>query len=93
MPFSTRSSEYALAKEAYERKLARQEGVLSKIKPATLLERLKSAADEVNEEGEELHASFMSGDISVESFMQHYAKLRQLYHERDLKCQAAEQIC
>ena len=34
---------------------------------------------------------FCAGDVTIEAFQQQHLKLRQAYHERDIKRQAAEQ--
>jgi ESCRT-I complex subunit VPS37 len=86
-----RSSEYALAKEAFDGKQARQAAVLDKIAPQQLIAALAAAAEALDAESEELNDRFCAGDVTIEAFQQQHLKLRQAYHERDIKRQAAEQ--
>jgi hypothetical protein len=41
--------------------------------------------------GNRLQCRFCAGDVTIEAFQQQHLKLRQAYHERDIKRQAAEQ--
>lgn len=91
-PFLHRSSEYALAKEAFDKRRHRQGRVLAKIQPSQLIAHLKGATDAVDEQSSELCATFTAGDMPVEAFVPQYIKLRTLYHERELKGQAALQM-
>jgi hypothetical protein len=50
-----RSSEYALAKEAFDGKQARQAAVLDKIAPQQLIAALAAAAEALDTESEELN--------------------------------------
>ncbi len=86
-----RSSEYALAKEAFDEKMARQAAVLEKIAPAKLIASLAASAEALDEEADALYEKLVAGDVSVEAFQQQHLKLRQAYHVRDIKRQAAEQ--
>ena len=38
-----------------------------------------------------LQESFRRGELSSEAFVEQYTALRKLFHQRDLKCQAARQ--
>lgn len=159
---SHRSSEYALAKEAFDAKAARQAAVLNRIAPQQLISALAASAEALDAESEALNdrclssefwpsalpvvvafpcicllltsiagqcavksrhecrlppatlrsgqhlnlksknpqslkprccatCRFAAGDLAVEAFQQQHLKLRQAYHARDIKRQAAEQ--
>lgn len=38
-----------------------------------------------------MQCRFCAGDVTIEAFQQQHLKLRQAYHERDIKRQAAQQ--
>lgn len=71
--------------------MARQAAVLEKIAPAKLIASLAASAEALDEEADALYEKLVAGDVSVEAFQQQHLKLRQAYHARDIKRQAAEQ--
>lgn len=86
-----RSSEYAAAKESFDQKYRRQQAVLRPLQPSVLIESLSRAAAKADEDSDALSEKFFSGDCTMESFVAQYVKARTLYHQRELKCQAAQQ--
>eukprot|EP00884_Botryococcus_braunii_P002496 jgi/Botrbrau1/12247/Bobra.0361s0010.1 len=86
-----RSSDYAAAKEAFDEKYARQQGVLAKLRPDKLLDTLSTKINEADQASEELQDKFLRGDVPLDAFVEAYLKQRILYHQRDLKRQAASQ--
>ena len=89
---SCRSSEYAAAKEAFDSAYTRQEAILQKIKPHSLIEALGVKATEVDEEAERLHEEMMQKKMPIEAFMGPFVSKKKLFHQRELKQQAAQQI-
>lgn len=87
-----RSSEYAAAKEAFDRSYQCQEAILKNLNPTALIGALGRKASEAEEEAEELHTKFMGGELTVEAFMPAYTSKKKLFHQRELKQQAAQQI-
>ena len=87
-----RSSEYAPAKEAFDIALKRQQEILAKIDSKSLIAALGKKAGEADEEAEELYSKFMAKEVSVEAFVPSYTTKKKLYHQRELKTQAAQQI-
>lgn len=86
-----RSSEYAAAKEGFDQKYRRQQAVLSPLQPAVLIESLSKAAAKADEDSDALYEKFSCSEIPVDSFVAQYVRARKLYHQRELKCQAARQ--
>lgn len=84
-----RSSEYAVAKEAFDERAARQEAVLEKLKPSILIASLAAAAETADAESNVLYEKFSDSEISLDAFVQQHGKMRTLYHTRELKRQAA----
>lgn len=87
-----RSSEFAAAKEAFDRSFQRQEDIMAKINSKSLIQALGRKAEEADEEAEELYRKFLAGDITVEAFVPAYTQKKKLFHQRELKTQAAQQI-
>ena len=88
---SCRSSEYAAAKESFDQKYKRQQAVLRPLQPSVLIESLSKAAAKADEESDALYDRFSSGEVAVDGFVAQYVRARTLYHQRELKCQAAQQ--
>ena len=87
-----RSSEFAAAKESFDRSYKRQEEILAKIDSKSLIQALGRKASEADEEAEALYQKFMGGELTVEAFVPAYTQRKKLYHQRELKTQAAQQI-
>ncbi|CAK0784324.1 hypothetical protein CVIRNUC_007528 [Coccomyxa viridis] len=86
-----RSSEYAAAKEGFDQKYKRQQAVLRPLQPSVLIESLSKAAAKADEDSDALYDRFSSGGVAVDGFVAQYVRARTLYHQRELKCQAAQQ--
>lgn len=86
-----RSSEYAAAKESFDQKYKRQQTVLRPLQPSVLIESLSKAAAKADQDSDALYEKFASGECTVDAFVAQYVKGRKLYHQRELKCQAAQQ--
>lgn len=86
-----RSSEYAVVRENFDGKHARQKAVLGKLQPQALIEALASQAAQTEAEADALQDAFKKGEVSSEAFVERYTQLRKVFHQRDLKCQAAGQ--
>ena len=87
-----RSSEYAVAKEAFDVLVARQEKVLSKLNPKVLTAGLAAAAEAADTASSDLYAAFTERqEMGLEPFVQQHVQLRKKYHALELKRQAAEQ--
>lgn len=89
---SCRSSEYAAAKEAFDSAYTRQEAILQKIKPQALIEALGVKAAEADEAAERLHEEMMQRTLPMEGFLGPFISHKKLFHQRELKQQAAQQI-
>lgn len=87
-----RSSEYAAAKEAFDVAYTRQEAILQKIKPQALIEALGEKAAEADEAAEKLHEDMMQRNVPIEGFLGPFIAQKKLFHQRELKQQAAQQI-
>ena len=87
-----RSSEYAVAKEAFDELVARQEKVFSKLSPKVLTAGLAAAAEAADAASSDLYAAYTERqEISLEAFVQQHEQLRTKFHMLELKGQAAEQ--
>ncbi len=86
-----RSSEFAAAKESFDQKFKRQQAVLRPLQPSVLIDSLSKAAAKADEDSDALCEKFSAGGCTVDSFLAQYVKARTLYHQRELKCQAAQQ--
>ena len=89
---SCRSSEYAAAKEAFDDAYTRQEAIMSKLKPHALIEALAAKAAAADEAAEKLHDEMMLGSTPIEAFVGPFTAKKKLFHQRELKRQAAQQI-
>lgn len=54
-----------------------------------LVERLQAAAAQAESESDALYKRFQEGQLGVEAFVEQYTAARAVYHQRDLKAQAA----
>lgn len=87
-----RSSEYAAAKQSFDEVFQRQQTVLDKLAPSSLVAALKKAVDESDAASEKVYDAFQAGERPVEPFIDEYTKLRTVYHSRELKRLAAQQM-
>lgn len=87
-----RSSEYAAAKQSFDEVFQRQQTVLDKLAPSSLVAALKKAVDESDAASEQVYDAFQAGERPVEPFIDEYTKLRTVYHSRELKRLAAQQM-
>jgi len=78
-----RTTELAVAQEKID-ELEKQEKELARLAPASLLEKLKDAANGTDEESENLQHLLLTGEIELSDFIQNYRSLRILYHQRML---------
>jgi hypothetical protein len=78
-------------KESFEEKYKRQQAVVKPLQPAALIEALAQAASKADADSDQVYESFLKGDTSVEAFVSQYVQARRLYHQRELKRQAALQ--
>lgn len=87
-----RSSEYAAAKHSFDEVFHRQQTVLDKLAPSSLVAALQRAVNESDTASEKIYDAFQAGDRPVEPFIEEYTKLRTVYHTRELKRLAAQQM-
>lgn len=78
-----RTTELAVAQEKID-ELEKKEKELARLAPASLLEKLKDAANGTDEESENLQHLLLAGEIELTEFIQNYRSLRTLYHWRML---------
>ena len=64
---------------------------LRPLQPSVLIDSLSKAAVKADEDSDALYEKFSAGGCTVDSFLAQYVKARTLYHQRELKCQAAQQ--
>ena len=65
--------------------------MLRPLQPSVLIESLSKAAAKADQDSDALYEKFSAGECSVDAFVARYVKGRTLYHQRELKCQAAQQ--
>lgn len=65
--------------------------MLRPLQPSVLIESLSKAAAQADQDSDALYEKFSSGECSLDAFLAQYVKGRTLYHQRELKCQAAQQ--
>ena len=53
--------------------------------------RLKAAAEEAENEADELEKKYKNGELPVDRFVEEYTSAKVKYHSRDMKYQAALQ--
>lgn len=70
----------------------RQEAILQKIKPQSLIQALTQKAAEADEAAEKLHEDMMQNKVPIEGFIAPFTAQKKLFHQRELKQQAAQQI-
>lgn len=87
-----RSSEYAAAKEAFDAAYTRQEAILQKIKPQSLIAALATKAAAADEAAEKLQEDMLQKRVPLEGFTGPFIAQKKLFHQRELKQQAAQQI-
>lgn len=78
-----RTTELAVAEEKFS-ELEKQGHELSSLSPMILLEKLRDAANIIDEESENLYHLIMSGEVELSDFIQNYKKMRTVYHTRTL---------
>ncbi|EIE21111.1 hypothetical protein COCSUDRAFT_67088 [Coccomyxa subellipsoidea C-169] len=86
-----RSSEYAAVKESFDEKYKRQQAVIQPLQPSALIATLDRAASQADKDSDQVYESFLKGDVTVDVFVPQYVKARSLFHQRELKKQAAQQ--
>ncbi|KAG0612928.1 hypothetical protein M758_6G063100 [Ceratodon purpureus] len=84
-----RNTELAASREKFEEVDKRYREVQANCSPHALLNKLQDAANEADEESENLHRSFLAGEIELLQFIQKYRKQRLHYHRRSLIRMAA----
>ncbi|KAG0585340.1 hypothetical protein M758_2G003600 [Ceratodon purpureus] len=84
-----RNTELAASREKFEEVEKRYKEVQANCSPTALIRKLQDAANEADEESENLHRSFLAGEIELLQFIQRYRKQRLLYHRRSLIRMAA----
>lgn len=84
-----RNTELAASREKFEEVEKRYREVQANCSPPALIHKLQDAASEADEESENLHRSFLAGEIELLQFIQQYRKERLLYHRRSLIRMAA----
>lgn len=85
-----RTTELAAAQERYSELERRKEETLKAYSPASLLQKLHRAMNEIDEESESLHRQLLIGEVEPGVFLQKYKKLRIMYHRRQLLHLAAK---
>merc|ERR1712060_931914 len=80
-----KSSDWGEVKARYQEALNKQRAILEQLDPVGLLHSLEAAAQEVDDEAEELSSKFLSGGMTLEEFLAEYQRLRVAFHSRDLK--------
>eukprot|EP00245_Coleochaete_scutata_P006241 TRINITY_DN20493_c0_g1_i1.p1 TRINITY_DN20493_c0_g1~~TRINITY_DN20493_c0_g1_i1.p1 ORF type:complete len:209 (+),score=41.46 TRINITY_DN20493_c0_g1_i1:102-728(+) len=85
-----RTTELAAAQERFAELRKEELRVHGNCSTSSLIEQLKKAADEVDEQSEELQRQFVQEDMDMLEFINQYKKLRVLYHTRTLTRQAAQ---
>ena len=65
--------------------------MLRPLQPSVLIQSLSRAAAKADEDSDALCEKFSAGECTVDSFVAQYVRGRTLYHQRELKCQAAQQ--
>lgn len=84
-----KNTELADTKEKFEEVDKRYMEVQANSSPSAFLQELQVAANEVDEDSENLHWKFLAGEIELLEFTQKYRKQRLLYHRRSLIRMAA----
>ncbi|CAK9219145.1 unnamed protein product [Sphagnum troendelagicum] len=84
-----RNTELAAAQERFEEVEKQYKEVHARCSPQSLLDKLQSAANDADDESENLHRKLLSGEIELGEFIQIYRKQRILFHRRTLIRMAA----
>eukprot|EP00246_Nothoceros_aenigmaticus_P002052 TRINITY_DN1279_c0_g1_i1.p1 TRINITY_DN1279_c0_g1~~TRINITY_DN1279_c0_g1_i1.p1 ORF type:complete len:206 (-),score=35.71 TRINITY_DN1279_c0_g1_i1:1125-1688(-) len=84
-----RTTELAVAREAFEEAKLREKGIVESRSPARFVTMLEEAATEADEESENMHRSLLDGELAPIDFISNYRILRLLYHRRVLQRLAA----
>lgn len=84
-----RTMELAASQENLDKVQKQEKEMANRLSVSALLEKLQEAADEVDEESEQLHRQLLAGQIELMEFIPKYRKLRLLYHRRILTRLAA----
>ncbi|KAJ4866924.1 Vacuolar protein-sorting-associated protein 37-like protein 2 [Raphanus sativus] len=79
-----RTTELAAAQEKLNELERQKEEILKFYSPASLLNKLQEAMNQVDEESEALQEKFLEKEIDTAAFVQKYKKLRTIYHRRAL---------
>lgn len=53
------------------------------------MQKLQSAAQQADEQSDKLYKQLQAGEVPLEAFVQRYVEARAVFHQRDLKAQAA----
>lgn len=69
-----------------------QEAILQRIKPEFLINALGTKAAAADEAAEKLHEDMLQKKVPVEGFLGPFIAQKKLFHQRELKQQAAQQI-
>lgn len=77
-----RGTELAAAQEKLEEARKREREILQQRSPAALLDRLAEAAQDTDNESEELNRRFLAGEVDLNEFIRSYRKIREVYHTR-----------
>jgi ESCRT-I complex subunit VPS37 len=84
-----RNTELATAQEKFEEVEKQYKEVHARCSPHSLLDKLQGAANDADNESENLHQKLLSGEIELGEFIQKYRKQRILFHRRTLIRMAA----
>ncbi|CAM6020093.1 unnamed protein product [Sphagnum balticum] len=84
-----RNTELATAQEKFEEVEKQYKEVHARCSPHSLLDKLQGAANDADDESENLHRKLLSGEIELGEFIQKYRKQRILFHRRTLIRMAA----
>ncbi|OQS03448.1 hypothetical protein THRCLA_04251 [Thraustotheca clavata] len=79
------------AQEVLNVKQARQQEILSRVRPDILVERVSQAAEEMDENTEDIGSRFTNGEMDVNQFLSEYIPSRKLYHLRAAKVESFKQ--
>ncbi|KAG1361344.1 vacuolar protein-sorting-associated protein 37 [Cocos nucifera] len=85
-----RTTELAAAQEKLAELERQKEETLKLYSSASLLRKLHDAMSKVEEESEVLHRQLLDKEIDLQTFIQKYKKLRNIYHRRALLHLAAK---
>jgi len=72
-------------KANYEQKMKRQQNVMARFTTASMVEELKKAASEAEEESDEISNRFLNGEMQTQEFVKQFLEKRKLHHLRAAK--------